>query len=97
MRDVLPETGLLVHRLTLRVVDDGEGDFLHYGWQGPVCNYLSFSRRSSHPPFTFIQSSPASDPGLLAYQISVVLGNTDWDDVWLEGDWLVEPGKICPM
>ena len=38
MRDVLPEPGLLVHRLALGVVDDGEGDLLQDSGQGAVCN-----------------------------------------------------------
>ena len=38
MRDVLPEPGLLVHRLALGVVDDGEGDLLQDSGQGTVCN-----------------------------------------------------------
>ena len=38
MRDVLPEPGLLVHRLALGVVDDGEGDLLQNGGQWTVCN-----------------------------------------------------------
>ena len=99
MRDVLPEPGLLVHGLTLGVVDDGQGDLLQDGWEGPVCNDVFCQKMILIfiLLFTFIKSAPASNPGFLAYQISVVLGHTDWDDVWLEGDWLVEPGKICPM
>ena len=38
MRDVLPEPGLLVHRLALGVVDDGEGDLLQDSGQGAICN-----------------------------------------------------------
>ena len=38
MRDVLPEPGLLVHRLALGVVDDGERDLLQDSGQGAVCN-----------------------------------------------------------
>ena len=38
MRDVFPEPGLLVHGLTLGVVDDGEGDLLQDGGEGSVCN-----------------------------------------------------------
>ena len=38
MGDVLPEPDLLVHGLTLRVVDDGQGDLLQNGGQWTVCN-----------------------------------------------------------
>ena len=35
--DVLPEVGLLVHSLTLRVVDDGQVHLLQHSRQRPVC------------------------------------------------------------
>ena len=94
MRDVLPEPGLLVHRLTLRVVDDGQGDLLQDGWQRPVCNdgFVKMILKLILL-FTFIKSAPASHPGFLADEISVILRDTDWNDVRLETDWLVEPEK----
>ena len=35
--DVLPEAGLLVHGLALRVVDDGQVHLLEHSRQRPIC------------------------------------------------------------
>ena len=57
MRDVLPEPCLLVHGLTLGVVDDGEGDLLQDGWEGPVCNDV------------FCQDDPRNDQLLYLHKV----------------------------
>ena len=88
--NVLPEPGLLVHGLALRVVDDGEVDLLEDRGERSVCGGL-MTGGSSVVSVTFIEPAPARDPGGLAHQGGVVLRHTDGDDVGLECHRLVKP------
>ena len=88
--NVLPEPGLLVHGLALRVVDDGEVDLLEDRGERSICVGL-MTRGCSVVTVTFIEPAPACDPGGLTHQGRVFLRHTDRDDVGLECDRLVKP------
>lgn len=42
---------------------------------------------------TFIKPTPASYPSLLTYKILIIFWNTNWNDVWLECNRLIESGN----
>ena len=95
MRDVFPEARLLVHGLTLGVVDDGQVDLLEDSGQRTVCNEKDARLEAGEESVvTFIESAPASHPGGLTHQVLVLLRHTDRDDVGLEGDGFVEPEVV---
>jgi len=74
---MLSVSRLLVHILALCVVDDGQGNLLQNRRQWSI----------------FIESAPPSHPSSLPNQVLVLLWYTDWDDVWLKDDRLVESEK----